>query len=397
MKTVIENAQIYDGGQRVWPRAAIAFDESGILEVAEHPLPGELVIDAAGKTVLPGLFDCHVHLGVGESNDPLEAAALAAAQANRFLQYGITTVRCCGSADNVDVLVRDLERSGRLEGAAVVASGLGITITGGHAWRMCHQCDTADEIRKAARAQLRAGVDQVKLFASGGMGTKSSDPDMLQFSAAEMRAAVEEAEKKGALTCAHATGLSGAKEAIRAGVRSIEHTQLDQECVELMLEHGTWYCSTIVTRYGIVNSTQPEYEWMRQKAAPTDIPNMMQAIRYCKQYGIPMAAGTDAGFDEVLAPIGASLHQELWLYTQAGLSPQEALYTATGAAARLCRLENSTGTLRPGLAADLVLVDGDPLQDIGQLNNIAMTFHRGRCVYQNTWQKERLQCGAGLE
>lgn len=382
MKTVIQNAKIYDGAHHVWENASVSFTEAGICELSEQPLDGDICIDAAGQTVLPGLFDCHVHLGGMDVKDPAQGAALAAAQIQRFLQYGITTVRCCGSSYNLDILVRDLEQTGTISGARVLASGMGITTTGGHAWSMCHQCDTADEIRKAARVQLRAGADQIKVFASGGMGTKGSNPDMPQMSAEEMRIAVEEAQKKGALTCAHATGLGGAKAAIRAGIRSIEHTQLDRECVDLMQEHGTWYCSTIVTRYDIIHSTLPEYEWLRQKATPSDIPNMLQAIRYCKEYHIPMAAGTDCGFDDKLTPLGSSLHQELWLYTQAGLTPEEALYTATGAAAKLCRLENTTGTLRPGLAADLILVDGDPLHSIEDIRRIHMTFHRGKRVYE---------------
>lgn len=386
MKTIIQHVRLYDGQTTVLEDASLSFDESGILAVSEQVIPAtdpaDTVIDGRGKTVLPGLFDCHVHLGGIGGETEVECGAIAADQLREYLRYGITTVRSCGSRFNADIRVRDLERSGRITGARVVASGLCITTTGGHAWPMGHQCDTVDEIRKAARIQLREGADQIKLMASGGMGTKGSDPDMSQMSVEEMRAAVEEAEKRGALSCAHATGLGGARCAIEAGVRSIEHTQLNPELCELMRRHGTWYCSTITTRYGIVHSTDPSLEWMRRKAKPTDIENMLQAIRYCREYGIPMAAGTDSGAGELICPLGSSLHRELWLYTEAGLTPMEALQTATGNAARLCGLEQEVGTLRPGMMADLILVNGDPLSDIRLLSNICMTFHRGKCVYQ---------------
>lgn len=387
MKTVINHVKLYDGKGAVLENASLSFDETGILAVSEQPEQpaekGERVVEGSGKTVLPGLFDCHVHLGSMEGDSQVQTGALAAAQIREHLRYGITTVRGCGSRWNADITVRDMERSGHLTGARVVASGIGITITGGHGWAMCHECDTADEVRKAARLQLRAGADQVKLFASGGMATKGSDPDMSQYTVEQMHAAVEEAEKKGALTCAHATGLGGAKCAIQAGVRSIEHTQLDREACEMMVRQGTWYCSTITTRYGIVNSTDPSVAWMRQKAKPTDIENMLRSIRLCREYGIPMAAGTDSGFNELICPLGTGLYRELWLYTEAGLSPMEALQTATGNAALLCGLQDVTGSLRSGLEADVLLVDGDPLKDIRQLANVCMTFRKGKLVYEN--------------
>lgn len=385
MKTIIQHVKLYDGQSTVLEDASLAFDERGILAVSKQIIvpeePTDIVIDGTGKTVLPGLFDCHVHLGGLSGENQVECGAIAADQLREYLRFGITTVRGCGSRFNADILVRDMERAGRITGARVVASGLCITTTGGHAWAMGHQCDTVDEVRKAARIQLREGADQVKLMASGGMGTKGSDPDMSQMSVEEMRAAVEEAEKRGALSCAHATGLGGAQCAIEAGVRSIEHTQLTPELCELMIRHGTWYCSTITTRYGIVNSTDPSLEWMRKKARPTDIENMLQAIRYCRAYGIPMAAGTDSGVSDLICPLGTGLYRELWLYTEAGLTPEEALRTATGNAAILCGLQNETGTLRQGLAADVILIDGDPLRDIRRLANVCMTFHRGRRIY----------------
>ena len=384
MKTVIRNAKLYDGQDTVMENASIVFDEKGIIQVSSKELTGDRMIDATGKTVMPGLFDCHVHLGI--TADPyggeVATGALAAWQAHKFLEYGITTVRCCGSRYNADITLRELIDKRIVEAARIVASGNALTITGGHAWNMSHECDTVEEIVKATRKQLKAGADQIKLFATGGMGTKASIPNMPQFTMEEMRAAVGEAEKRNALTCAHATGLDGARKAIAAGVRSIEHTQLDRDTTRMMKEKGAYYCSTIVTRYSIVHCKDPKYAWLRDKAQPGDVERMLDAIRYCKEYGVTLCAGTDAGFNEAITPVGKSLHQELQLYTQAGLSPLEALRTATYNGAKLLRLEEKTGALRPGLAADVIVIDGDPTRNIQDVSKVIMTFREGRLLWE---------------
>lgn len=385
MKTLLTNLKIFDGTCVIAEKGHLLFDESGILQVltGDEPLPqADAVLDCTGKTVTPGLMDGHVHLGSTEMvrpqtpQDYAVSGALTAAQAGDFWQWGITTVRNCGVGTNADIYVRNLIRDGKISGVRIIACGKGISITGGHGWPMSHECDTPDEVRKAARLQLREGADMVKLLATGGMGTKGSIPNAPQLTEAQMRAAVEEAEAVGAITAAHCTGLEGAHRAIRAGVRCIEHAQLDEETTEMMAEAGAWYCPTIVTRYNILHTTDPNYQWMRAKANPADLDRKRRALQLCKKHGIPIIAGTDAG-PNPLTKLGSSLWTELGIYQAYGLSPQEVLHTATVSAAKMMRIDHLTGSIRPGLAADLALFCGDPTQDVTQVNTVCMTWQNG--------------------
>jgi len=233
-----------------------------------------------------------------------------------------------------------------------------------------------DEVRKAAREQIKQTADVIKLFATGGMGTRNSIPNVAQLTEDQMRAAVEEAGKVGILTSAHCTGLEGAQNAIRAGVRSVEHAQLDRETAELMKQHGTFYCPTIVTRYNILHTELPEFQWVRKKASPADLERKRRALELCLELGVPICCGTDAG-PNVLTPIGPSIATELKLYVDYGLSPMEALRTAMIQAAVMLRIHERTGTLQVGKCADLVLWNGNPMSDIRALESPVMTFQNG--------------------
>lgn len=390
MKIAINHATLFDGCGTVLQDASILFDQQQILQVAQGPLAGDVTLDGTGKTVTPGLFDCHVHLGMdyrvgslasGNLGEDAQIAAVVASQARKAWRYGITTLRNCGTKNDIDIKVRDLIRQGVVPGARIVACGRTISITGGHAWAIGHQCDTPEEVRKAARVQIRQGADMIKLFATGGVMTPGSVPNAPQLTEEQMRVAVQEAEALGLLTAAHATGLRGAQNAIRAGVRSIEHVMVDEETARMMKERGTWYVSTIAARYAIVNSTHPALEYARKKCKPQDLDQMVEALRWCRQYGVPIAAGTDAA-DDLQQQIGPSLKTELCLYAKAGYTPAEILRAATGDAARMCRLDQVTGSLRPGLAADLAVFDADPLQDPANLGQVGMTFQGGRLCYR---------------
>lgn len=388
MKTLIKNVKIFDGNEIYGSNGWVLFDESQVLECGpnmDHVPEAEEVIDGTGKTLTPGLIDGHVHLGALESgagsSASVKSGALIAAQAHAMRQYGITSVRNCGTGNNADIYVRDMIRSGQIEGARLVACGKVICITGGHGWQMGIECDNADEVRKAARTQIREGADMIKMMATGGMGTKGSKPNVSQLTEEQMRAAVEEAEKVGCITAAHCTGLEGAQNAIRAGVRCIEHAMLDEETAQMMETAGAYYCPTIVTRYNILHITDPKYMWMRTKANPDDLDRKKQALQLCLKHHITICAGTDAG-PNVLTPLGKSLLTELNIYREYGLSPIEVLRAATSNNAKMMKIDNITGSIKPGLQADMALFDGDPTEDTKDLEKLCITFQSGKQVWK---------------
>lgn len=386
MRTRIRNVRVFDGSRRWDAPADVLFDESGIL--AEDNGPADVEVDGTGKTLLPGLIDGHVHMGAFGMEPPrtedgvIVMGALLASQAQTLWQYGITTVRNCGTAKNGDLAVRNAIREQKIPGVRIFGCGRTICITGGHGWPMAIECDSVDEARKAARTQLREGADFVKLMATGGMGTKGSVPNAPQLTEEQMRTAVEEAAMVGKFTAAHCTGLEGAKRAIRAGVHIIEHAQLDEETAAMMAEAGAAYCPTIVTRYNILHTEDPRYQWMRAKADPNDLVRKKKALNLCKALGIPVIAGTDAG-PNPMTPLGSSLWRELGIYCEYGMSPVEALHAATAGAAAVLGIEGETGAIRPGLCADLAMFNGDPTADIGQLNTLCRTWQGGIARYHN--------------
>lgn len=391
MRQAIVHARILRETGQVTENGYVVFDESGILELGEGEYRGEDLdekIDGEGKTLMPGLIDCHVHLGYGglsPDTPEVEQGMAIAMQMREFLKYGITTVRSMGTKDDCDIKMRNLITSGYLTGPRIIASGQGMCITGGHGWPMNYECDTPDEAKKAARKAIYAGADILKMFATGGMATKGSIPNAPQMSEEQMRAVCREADRTGLLTGAHCTGIEGAQRAIRAGVRSIEHIPMDEETARMMKEHGCYYCPTIVTRYNIIHSTEPEYEHMRKKASPQDLEKKKAAIGLCLKYGIPICASTDSAGslkNDGLTKMGESLVTELNIYHEYGLTNLQAIQSTTSTAAEMLRLDQVTGRMQEGLQADLILVDGKPDEDLNALRNISMTVRGGTVLYK---------------
>ena len=391
MRQAIVHARILRETGQVTENGYVVFDESGTLELGEGEYRGKDLdekIDGEGKTLMPGLIDCHVHLGYGglsPDTPEVEQGMAIAMQMREFLKYGITTVRSMGTKDDCDIKMRNLIASGYLTGPRIIASGQGMCITGGHGWPMNYECDTPDEAKKAARKAIYAGADILKMFATGGMATKGSIPNAPQMSEEQMRAVCREADRTGLLTGAHCTGIEGAQRAIRAGVRSIEHIPMDEETARMMKEHGCYYCPTIVTRYNIIHSTEPEYEHMRKKASPQDLEKKKGAIGLCLKYGIPICASTDSMGslkNDGLTKMGESLVTELNIYHEYGLTNLQAIQSATSTAAEMLRLDQVTGRMKEGLQADLILVDGKPDEDLNALRNISMTVRGGTVLYK---------------
>lgn len=364
MKTALIHVRLLRETGEVTENGYILFDEKEILKlgtgepVLEHT--GETtIIDGEGKTLMPCLIDCHVHLGYRNMSTDvpeIEQGIAMTMQMKEFLKHGITTIRSMATKDNCDIKIRNLVATGYLTGPRIVASGQGICITGGHGWPMNYECDTPDEAKKAARKAIYAGADVLKMFATGGMTTKGSIPNAPQLS----------------------------EEQMQAGVRSIEHVPLDEETAKMMKAHGCYYCPTIVTRYNIIHSTEPEYEYMRKKANPQDLEKKKKALQLCLKYNIPICASTDAlGSlkNNGLTKMGESLATELAIYHEYGLTNIQAIQSATSTAAKMLRLERETGSLKEGLKADLILVDGKPDENLNDLRNISMTIKGGNVLY----------------
>ncbi|MCC6418557.1 MAG: amidohydrolase family protein [Gemmataceae bacterium] len=352
--------------------------------------PGRRVLDCAGWYLIPGLIDCHVHLtSAGEPDEmtagqrePLASRAWkAAAYARRTLAAGVTTVRDMGAADQLNIdLARAIE-AGLLEGPTVLATGLGITMTGGHGHGfLAREADGPDEVRKAVREQLRAGAQAIKLFASGGVMTPGVDPRSPSFTEAELAAGVEEAHKAFRVVGAHAQAAEGINNAVRAGVDSIEHgVWLDDKAIELMCARRTYLVPTLTAPHHIAKGGAdagiPAYMVEKAEQVREDhIVSYQRALRA----GVRVAMGTDQG-----TPLNrpGENAQEVLRMAEHGLSPATAILAATAWAADLLHLP--AGRLAPGMAADVVALATDPLADlaaIARTNDIRAVVKHGETL-----------------
>lgn len=387
MRMILKNARIIDSIGNIFENEDLKILNGKIEYIGKVEASEENeIIDLTGKTITAGLIDAHVHLGavncfLNESvpDDEVKNAMLTIGQAEKFLAKGITTVRNMGTKFNCDIYARDLINAGYFKGPRIVACGKGISITGGHAYFLNHECDTLEETLKACRLQIKAGADMVKLFATGGMATKGSIPNEPQLTEEQMRVVVEATKNKKVFTAAHCTGLEGAKRAIRAGVKCIEHAQLDEETAIMMKEAGAYYCPTIIMRASIINSTDPKFKFMRDKADPKDIDRKMHAINLCHKYGIPVVAGTDT--DDCLLPI-SMLADEIVYYEKSGFSKYEVIQSATKNTAELCNLSDEIGTIEPGKNADITVYNSNPMDNLMNLKDVYMTIKGGKIVYK---------------
>ena len=390
---ILKGFQLIDGrGGSPLEDALLVIEQDIIRDVGEasdFPIPaGAEVIDLTGKTVLPGLIDAHVHLFLEPVADPLSLAiqesdnmstVRAVRNAAKTLRAGITTVRDMGWRSFANLDLRNAVAQGIVPGPRILASGQFLTMTGGHAWSCGLEVDGPDELRKGARLQLKAGADLIKLMATGGILTPGVEPGSPQLNEEEMRAAITEAVNAGKPTAAHAQGTNGIKNAIRAGITSIEHGMLlDEEAVEMMLERGVYLVPTLAAPYWInlrgLDAGIPEYIWAKNKK----ITERHQAsFQMALKAGVKIAMGTDAG-----TPFNEHGHNqvELKLMMEQGMSSMQAIVAATQNAAELLGIGTQVGTITKGKQADLLVLNRDPLKDITALSEIHSVFKGGEVV-----------------
>lgn len=397
-RVVIAGARVFDGTGADIRAADIAIEGERIAEVGVDLL-GDERIDAVGTTVVPGLFDCHVHVMFGSidvwrlAQQPLSYRYFEAARnLTATLAGGITTVR---EASGADLGLKQAVDDGLVVGPHMQISIGMISQTGGHSDYLMPSgvrigllpegpgipntiVDGPDEMRRAVRQLLRAGADVIKVAVSGGVLSPRDDPRRVSFRDRELAVLVEEASAGGAHVMAHALGGESIKAAIRAGIRSIEHgVYLDDEGIELMLKHGTFLVPTLGAPRAVLESARSgasiHEASLRKQLAATDhhLRNIGRAIKA----GVKFAMGTDAG----VSRHGDNI-RELEYMVAAGMSPTDAFIAATRNAAELMGLLGDLGTIEVGKRADLVLLRGDGLDVEGLLGRIAAVYKDGKRV-----------------
>ncbi len=407
--TLIRNGTLIDGnGGKPIPNAAMLIEDNHIRSVgafSEMRLPDVTFseIDAKGGFILPGLIDTHVHMMFEDINIPRMMQTpfslnfyKAIDHMRRTVDAGITTVRDAGGTD---MGVKQAVEQGYVVGPRMQISITVLGITGGHTdgWMLSGArldlfpeypgnpsgiCDGVEEVRKKVREVLRAGAEVVKICSTGGVLSPTDHPEFTQFSPEELAVIVQEAQyRRGIKVMAHAQGAEGIKNAVRAGIHSIEHgIFLDDEALELMLKHGTYLVPTLLAPVAVVEiaeakGTMPEYGVRKAKEV---IEIHRDSIARAHKAGVTIAMGTDAG----VMPHGTNL-RELGLMTGIGMSPMEVIVATTRTAAMCLGWQDRVGTLEAGKLADVVISRADPLANIRALEdtrNIALVMKDGKVL-----------------
>ena len=397
-RTLFTGARVFDGTGADPAEADVVVEDGRIVDVGPG-LDGDEAVDLSGRWILPGLFDCHVHVVLSTIdhwrilNLPFSYRFYeAAVNLRATLAAGITTVRDAGGAD---LGIKRALDDGLISGPRLQISLAMLSQTGGHGddWMPfggsipllpSHPgvppavIDGPDQMRQKVRELIRMGADVIKVATSGGVLSPRDDPRHAHFRPTELDVLVEEANAAGRWVMAHAQASDGIKNAVRAGVRSIEHgIYLDDEAISLMLEHGTWLVPTLVAALGVIEAADagaPIPETALAKARQV-VDIHRESFGRAVAAGVKIAMGTDSG----VTAHGRNL-RELELMEAGGMAPRDVLVATTRSAAELMGVIDEVGTLQPGKIADLVVVAGDPYQLSGLPDRIEAVYQAGAKV-----------------
>jgi imidazolonepropionase-like amidohydrolase len=383
MPEVLTAPRVITGDETVTDGAVVIGADTVDWVGASAAVPAEYAAlprtDYPGSTIMPGLIDCHVHLGLDGGPDPSarmrgetdeQQLVLMLRSARELLGVGVTTARDLGARSYLDVVVRDAIAGGLARGPRLVVATRPITVTGGHCWFMGGEADSADDLRRMVRTHHKHGADLIKVMATGGFMTPGSAPWYAQFSTAQLAVIVEEARRVDKAVAAHAHGIEGMRRAVEAGVSTLEHCsfvtetnerRFDEALAAMIAERGIFVCPT-------VNVNAPYV------AELTGIV-LGEYLMAMSDMGVRLIAGTDAGVDNVPHHQYAGGLEHL---VKLGFRPADVLAMATTEAAAALGVDAITGRLAPGYDADIIVVDGDPLADISALGRLRRVIARGR-------------------
>jgi imidazolonepropionase-like amidohydrolase len=397
-RVAVKAARLIDGkNDRVLGPVVVLIEDGRIVQVGTSlVVPADArVIDLGAATLLPGLIDAHDHLTSVPENSGYKGLGVSlpretlygATNALKTLRAGFTSVRNVGAGGFSDVALREAIDAGELPGPRLLVSGPALGITGGHCdenllppkfhYRDEGVADGPWDARTKAREVIKYGADLIKLCASGGVLSKGDQPGAPQYSVEEMRAIVEEAHRAGRKVAAHAHGTQSIKEAIRAGVDSIEHASLiDEEGLKLAKEHGTFlvmdiYNDDFILEQGLKMGMLPESIEKEKAIGRLQRESFSRAVKA----GVRMAFGTDGG----VYPHGDNARQ-FALMVRYGMTPMQAIRAATLDAAELLGWKDRVGSIEPGKLADLIAVRGDPLADVRVLESVGFVMKGGVVV-----------------
>jgi imidazolonepropionase-like amidohydrolase len=398
VRILFSGGKIFDGSGADPATADLVVEGDRIVDIGTG-LDGDEVVDCEGATLLPGLIDCHVHVTLSDvtltsrlQNPFSYQFYLAAQNLARTLAVGITTVRDAAGADQG---IQQAVANGLIPGPRMQIAISMVSQTGGHGdgWMPSGLCvplgvphpgrpsgiaDGPDEIRKVAREILRAGADVIKVSTTGGVLSPTDDPRHTQLTPAELEVLVAEAAMQGRYVMAHAQGTEGIKNAVRAGIRSIEHgIFLDDEAIEMMLDNGTWLVPTLVAPFAVIRAAEAgaavAESAVRKSKEVIEI--HADSVRRAAAAGVRIAMGTDSG----VGPHGTNL-DELPLMAGCGMTPGQVLAATTSSAAELLGYGDDLGRLATGYRADLTVVEGDPYE-LGTLaKNVSQVWKNGQLV-----------------